>query len=492
MKRLVCIFLIAAVFCVAVLSCSDKTGGNTANTSGDNIAAPDAAPGGNDIEPADYFDERKNIKDSLPELDFGGQDIKIMMHGAYKNFVLSEEAAGEVVNDAVYAANLAVSERFNVNLKYVEENEVAMINVMKKTVQAGDDAYHIAFGHDLLTPPLSLDGYFADYYNMEYLDFDKPWWNKAALDDFTILNQCYVTVSSMSYMGIARARVLLLNEDITRDLELGLPYNDVIDGKWTVDKLIALTKNTYKDLNGDGAPDKDDFYGYQTENECYGYNDNFDMPTMGRDSDGMVCLAVDVERMSALIDKFADWFGAANDARMAGPNNLTCAEFAQGKSLFQRGQLFEALASLLGSDINYGILPMPKYDENQKDYIISSGEFVMAVPSTIEGERLDRLSVIIEAMSAEGYKRIFPSYFKIALQTKYFDNQSVQMLDIINESRKPSFSFVYDNGVGMVFCIKTMLETNPPSKDFASFLDKRINQIQKQIDKLNNAFMNMG
>ena len=493
MKKLLCLFLFVLIPLMAITACLGADKQDDGNADADNRADDQSLGGdnGEEAEPEDYFEARKRIADNLPDEDFGGQDVKIMMHDAYRHFVLAEEMVGEVVNDAVYEANLAVSERFNVNLKYIEENEVTMINVMKKTVQAGDDTYHIAFGHDLLAPPLSFDGYFANYYNMQYLDFDKPWWNKSALEDFTILNQCYVTVSSMSYMGIARARVLLLNEDKIRDLGLALPYDDVINGKWTVDGLIALTKDTYRDLNGDGITDEDDFYGFLSENECYGYLDNFDIPVMAQDSDGRINLAINVDKMSVLVNKFADWFGTTNDARMAGSNNLRCEEFADGKSLFQRGQLFEALNALLGSDINYGILPMPKYDENQKDYITSSGEFVMVVPSTIDGERLDRLSIIIEAMSAEGYKRIFPAYFKIALQTKYFDNQSIQMLDIINEGRKPSFSFVYDSGIGMVYAIANMMNAATPSRDFVSFFEKRENQIQKQIDKINSAFEKM-
>ncbi|MCL2158442.1 MAG: hypothetical protein FWH48_03440 [Oscillospiraceae bacterium] len=486
------LFAIFALSPVNIAACSGKDKpGDSPSPENQGNGADAANANEQEAEPEDYFEARKRIADNLPEQDFGGQDIKIMMHDAYTHFVLAEEIFGEVVNDAVYEANLAVSERFGANLKCVEENEVTMINVMKKTVQSGDDTYHIAFGHDLLTPPLSFEGYFANYYDMEYLDFDKPWWNKSAVEDFTILNQCYVTVSSMSYMGIARARVLLLNEDKMRDLGLKLPYDEVIDGKWTVEKLILITKDTYRDLNGDGVANDDDFYGYLSENECYGYLDNFDIAIMGQNSEGLVELSLKVDKMTALVDKLADWFGTTNDARMAGSNNLRCVEFAEGKSLFQRGQLFEALNALLGSDINYGILPMPKYDDNQKDYITSSGEFVMVVPSTIVGEELTRLSIIVEAMSAEGYKKIFPAYFKIALQTKYFDNQSIQMLDIINEGRKPSFSFVYDSGIGMVYALNNMLNTKPPSRDFVSFFEKRENQILKQIDKINSAFEKM-
>ena len=490
-KSMFMIFVILTLIPFAfVSSCSTDPQNETSTNNG---GEKQENPEGDDDEPEDYFEARKKIPDNLPDTDFGGEDIKIMIHPTSGQFVLAEEILGEVVNDAVYEANLMVNERFNANLKLVEENEVTMIDVIKRAVQAGDNYFNIAFVHDFLGAPLAFDSFYANFYDMKHLDFDKPWWNKAALDELTVLGQCYMTSPSMTYMALARARVLLINEDKMADFGLDLPYDDVIAGTWTLDKLIALTKDTWQDLNGNGIADDEDFYGFFTEGSLYGYIDNFEIPIYGRDEYGLVSLATDAHKMSEFADKLYDWFFTSNDARIdsGDPNNLFCAEFANGQTLIQRGQLHESLPRLLGSDINYGILPMPKYDENQKDYMTQCGEFLCVVPSTMQGEDLDRLSIIMEAMCAEGYKMVFPAYFEIALQVKYFDAQSVQMLDIINESRRPSFSYIYDSGIGMLHTLYNLFTVGSPSKDFASFYERRIPQLQKTIEKMNDSYERM-
>jgi len=498
--RILYIFIIFLALSGLFAACSDDGADNNNQNgqrdSGDDSGANDAAA----AEPADYFEARKQVQDSLPEMDFGGEEIKALLFDVYKPFIMSEEAIGEIVNDAVYAANLAVSERFNIKFTHVGEGlgEIQQVELFRRTVKSGDDAFHFASLHDLASAPLSLEGCFVDAYDMKYLDFDKPWWNKDVLEDFTVFNQCYAIFPAMSYMGLARSRVLFMNEDKMADFGLALPYDEVINGTWTLDKLIALTKGAYRDLNGSGAPDNDDFYGFISERAFYGALDSFDIPTMGRGPDGLVSLVADMAKISAMIEKLYDWLIVSGDARfllekdgMVG-NDLRCDEFAAGKALIQRGQMFEALPELLGSDINYGILPMPKLDERQEKYRTSCGEFLVAVPVTVSGELLDRVSVIIEAMSAEGYKHVFPAYFKIALQVKYFDNQSVQMIDIISENRKPSFSFTYDSGGILSYTVHQMLSSGgAPTRDFASYYERREGQLQGQINRINNAFIKL-
>ena len=493
MKKILCLFLTTLLLCVCVLfaACSNSKDGADAQDVTDAIAGDD--------EPADFFEARRQLQDSLPEMDFNGDDIKILAFDVYKHFVMSEEDIGEIVNDAVFSVTLGVSERFNANLVHVGEGlgEIQQVDLFRRTVTAGDDAFHIAFLHPIAVP-MSLEGFFVNVYDMKYLDFDKPWWNKTVIDDFTILGQCYITFPSMSYMGLARSRVLFVNEDKMEDLGLELPYDDVINGTWTLDKLITLTKGTYRDLNGSGVPDNDDFYGFISERAMYGLLDSFDMPVMGRGADGMVNLIADVGRTASLIDKLYDWIIVSDDARfllekdgMVG-NDLTGEALAEGRALFQRGQMFEALPVLLHSNVNYGILPMPKFDGFQEEYITSCGEFIMAIPATVKGDKLDRVSVIIEAMSAESYKHVYPAYFEVALQVKYFDNQSVQMIDIINETRRTSFSNIYDTDGLMAYAPHHMLSSGgTPSRDFASFYERRENQVNGQINRLNNAFIKM-
>ena len=69
--------------------------------------------------------EETTISDSLPsDLDFGGETFTMLVNGsvgAPEFFV--DEQDGDVVNDAIYNRNARVSERLNVNFKFIEEPE---------------------------------------------------------------------------------------------------------------------------------------------------------------------------------------------------------------------------------------------------------------------------------------------------------------------------------------------------------------------------------
>ena len=65
---------------------------------------------------------------------------------------------------------------------------------------------------------------------------------------------------------------------------------------------------------------------------------------------------------------------------------------------------------------DYGIIPMPKLDENQSEYSVfcHDGSSVFALPSTCR--KADAASAVLEAMAAETYRTVTPAYFEIALE----------------------------------------------------------------------------
>ena len=86
-------------------------------------------------------------------------------------------------------------------------------------------------------------------------------------------------------------------------------------------------------------------------------------------------------------------------------------------------------------DTEFGILPFPKYNENQEKYITRISFFDMfTVPITVSD--LDRTSAIIEVLNCESGNIVIPAYYEISLKTKYArDNDSSGMLDLIMEHR---------------------------------------------------------
>jgi hypothetical protein len=95
---------------------------------------------------------------------------------------------------------------------------------------------------------------------------------------------------------------------------------------------------------------------------------------------------------------------------------------------------------------------------------------------------------MLEAMSAEGYKKIIPGYYEVALKQKFtYDDESVQILELINKVRILDFAFVYCNNFNGI--VNELLNPTKPSKDFASLYAKREKTLAESVTKVSDIFV---
>lgn len=87
------------------------------------------------------------------------------------------------------------------------------------------------------------------------------------------------------------------------------------------------------------------------------------------------------------------------------------------------------------TDFDYGVLPIPKYDESQSDYIVPIIHFVHSNFVTKLAKDPEMISTVLENLSAESYKTLRPAYFKKVLEGKRAqDEGTLDMLDLIFSS----------------------------------------------------------
>ena len=487
------LFITALLILFVLSSC-----GNDNNTSGENADNLDMQNnnqeniGEAEIENADA---RMIISDDLPQSDFGGYTFRIYTYGEYLPGGLYDYAPdseiGEVINDSVFRRNKTVEDRFNINIKTVDSNASDIsthADAVKRAVLSGDDAFDIALVHCILGPNLTLENVAANLLDVPHFNFSKPWWQSQTNEELTLFNKMFLGSNTIFYSGISSTKVVYFNKDRLAEYDMELPYQLVFDGKWTLDRLTEMTKGVYIDTNGDGERDRDDFYGYVSHSLQNGFFVSCDIPVLDKNND-VLTLVINNEKTTTFVNKMYDWYYNSEGVYV---NEVASGwhtqKFADNQALFAYGFIRDAVNTFRASDISYGILPQPKYDENQASYRAFSVDEFFIIPQTTEGESLTRTGIIIEAMSAEGYKQILPAYYEIALKNKYLhDEESVQILDLINDNRTISFAYVYDNweGFGHMF---SHLFTRRPSSDFISFYERRAGMAEGRIDAINRGF----
>lgn len=416
------------------------------------VSAPETTPAENITETET---ETIFVPDDLPtDLKFTGTTVNWYVGDyadAYWADFHAEELNGERINDVIYNSRQAVEERLDVKLEHSRKQvtyntRLEISNDISASVMAGDNAYDVYSGYDLSN--MILDGnYFHNLNDVKHINFDKPWWNKSMLNMLPG-NKVFTALGDGSISLIKHTFCLFFNQDMLDAHNIPDNVYDLVhDGKWTFDKLGELINNTYTDLNGNGASDYGDFFGMTMGdvNKYIGWHFAAGGEMVNLTDTGYV-LAAGSERMMNACEKSFELLrknpdvmipaGSAKDSEahvLAVGGNYVCKTFMEGNALFTACLVGDAMTLLADVDFDYGLLPYPKYDETQKNYVSAVQRFAsFSVPITADP---DMSSAVIEAWSSEAYRSIQPEYFETVLKSRYSaDNQMAGIFDLIRET----------------------------------------------------------
>lgn len=445
-KRIFAALLLASVS--ATIGCGGEAAGTdttAAGESGDVTTAPAEIP----------LDEinRENAVLGLPELDFKETVINILYPGedVYAQDIVAEQT-GEVVDEAVFARNIAIEELLNVKLNPItvttSTNETSQH--LATTVLAGEDAYDLCSVHQAYTVKLISEGYFANFADDPYIDWEKPWWNTEYMEEMVVGDdRIYFLIGDISLMCMKSLACIYYNKDMYEKLygDRDELYDIVFDGKWTFDKFDKYTREAYSDLNGNSVVDKGDRFGAygskggkSVEHYVYGAG----ITTTTKNKDGIPELTMYNEKSIGFTELLRKLYYENEGFTHAASDTFKdeIAAFVSGEYLFAP-TWFRHADQFREMETDYGIICMPKYDEKD-DYttLVHNGTTIYVSPVTTK--KFDMVGAVCEAMAFYNYKSVTPAYYEVALKVKYSrDDVTSQMLDLINASAFTNFGYVY-------------------------------------------------
>lgn len=398
---------------------------------------------------------------SLPDkLDFGGKEIKILYW--LEQGECADEQDGEIVNDALYDRDIAVEERLGVNItnlprSYTWDTRMEYIDAVRQSVMAGDDSFDIVSGQYATMPTLIPDGVLIALNDTKYIDFSNPWWANGIVEETAINGKVYLASGENSISNIKELSCYFYNKRLADEYSIEDPYGLVESGEWTIDKLFELTDNIYSDLDNDGARSIGDLYGISF------YNDNTFPPLVTganiqnttQTKDGYPELSLGGEKMVDLMDKITKFVhnseGALSPVTVNAKNaDAIKAVFANGSTLFAAGLIGDAATVYREMKDDFGVLPVPKYDNKQENYmtLVNEGNTLFGITATTKD--VDAASATMEALCEENHYSVSPAYFEIALKVKYSrDDESAKMFDIIREGVTFDFGRLYSGATAV-------------------------------------------
>ena len=484
--KIIMFFLIVLSICLIFTACSSNNNDGTKDTNVNGTENPD----GDITKSAETPTE---LRDSLPDgLDFGGETVNIYVREAsgdsYMEFGVESEN-GDIVNDVIYRRNKTVENRLNVNINVIPgpgwNSYAKALSNIRNSVFAGDQTYDVIAGYTAYIPALSAEGFFMNLHNLPYIELSKPWWNKSVVDELTIAGKLDFIAGDINFTMLGNCLIVYENAKIRQELGLQNIYDVVFDGKWTLDYMSNLVRDIYRDVNGDGKKDKNDFYGasWAILNLSDAFLGSSDIKMTKKDENGLPYFDTDYEKLAALVDKVYNFY-YANDGVFATDEGSTIEKFRNDQTYLASGYLAYSYDHYRDMESEYSIIPYPKYDENQEKYMtnVQDGMSILCIP--VNSDKTETSGAFLEAMASESYKTVSPQYFNVAMKVKYArDETSAKMLDIIRDGINLNFAYVYNYSIGSPWAVMRDLMLKK-SNNFASWYEKNEPKIIIAIDKL--------
>ena len=438
-------------------------------------------------------EETTSVIESFEKRDFSGMTYTIMSRPVTKadvDQIAPETMNGEVVNDAVYKRNLAVSDYYGAKIEWLSCEYDDYVGRFANAVLAGDDEFQFAAVHVIQSGALASRGVLADFNTIPYIDMTNPWWNQTARESLTVKGKTFIAQNDIpTYMVICSNHVMYFNKTIAEKYQTPDIYSLIREGKWTLDKLAELAKPVTSDLNGDDKMDENDLWGFITTTGSTSiFLPSCNQPIMKNNEDGIPTLALNTPKMVTIIEKLYKLCIESGDTLFDKIDKELefCELFAEGHSLFYNGYIAD-MNMMRDMKDEYGLIPAPKFDEAQENYytLIQGSSDLVVIPASLPEEKYEFVGLMTEALAALSYTDVRPAIYEDALKGKYMrDTDSQEMLDLITRNIVIDFGMV--NDVGYAFPIWNVLEAR--SADFASWYAAReayaISENEKIIKQL--------
>lgn len=493
-QKLLALFLALLMTSSCVIGCGQGATEETTATNPDTTAA----------QTETETEEETKVSDDLPESDFEGYTFTIFNSNPESNnwfttvHVTAAEDSGDSIPSAIFNRNLAVEDRLNIHIVETEQT----VDQIKNTTIAGDGSFDMSLMQGSAVLSQAQSGYLMDLHTMPYQNLEKPYWDHNAVEQLSIGGKLYMGVGDFLTTQIDETCCMYFNKALIINHNLEDPYDLVHSGKWTLDKLTEMATVSGNDVDGNGTFDDNDDYGLMSWrgvfymfllNGC-GYTltekDSDDIPQFTFYNEGFVNA---YEKILAMVHGdervYYDAEVKKNTRGLSNNHRVQEIMFPAEQVMFWVECISWAKA-LREMEANFGIVPAPKYNEEQTQYYsCNNGNFFgMAIPVSVSD--VDRTSIILEALQSASTDTVLAAYYDITLKTKLTrDEESASMVDIIFDTTTYDCSTVY--GLGTV---KTNIYTKASQNDtdLASFWEKQQSSLDTTIQKIVDNFAKLG
>ena len=443
--KILCLLLVLAIIFPALVACDNNNTPNDGNGGG----------------------EEEGVITKTPEkLDgtlYDGSTFTIysLSDMFYKKFFFADKTTGDGMNDSLYQRQQTIEKLLSIKFVYKEAEGVGQTpafrmyaDEIKNAIKSGNEKYQLVGTHiNYAIPDLITTGSLKDFKELETIDLSEDYWNKQIMDQVAYKGHYYLGYSDYN---LATTYVVAFNKSLYNEFESAFNgstmYDYVNNNQWTLAKLSEVASYVYKD---EGDPAKNT---YGLTGECWvpfcGFvqssgesivikNENsgkyelswYDNSTITSKLNDIVSI------MSDLYNMRETYFWMLKDFALYG--NETPIRMTSG-NVFMELLNTTDLVYLKETQIKFGVLPYPMYDEDQAKtvgYRSLNWAGYIAVPANVSDTKM--VSDVLECLAFYSGDVVTYFYEKL-LGLKVSDApEDAQMLEIIWDGLCSDFGLAY-------------------------------------------------
>ena len=495
-RNLGCLLLLVFAF-LLLTACGAKQTNQPADTQAESRDGQDIVTEG----------PRNDVADLPEDLNFGGKIFtirSIVQNAAAREF----EAAlnGSVIDQAVYNKNRALEETYGClilnNETVGNTNTDQMLQEISAMVSAGTYENQILVTAGYRMCSLAINGLLADIYTMDAIDVGKDYYSQGYNEALSIGESQYLITGKLSMSYYRYMLVMFYNRTLFSDFGVEDPQELVFAQEWTMEKAAEIAQQIYQD---NGNPETN-IYGYVgfvggDSSQTDGFMSATDMRVLSKDETNYYRLDINQNRFSGAIDQILRLLYSEGSYVSTSIGNETVQNrFTAGTAGMMAFRLYVVensdMVGLGNTGLGYGILPLPKQDTVQEDYIsyVQDQCFLFGFPSSLTEEEKQLVGLFFEAFASDTYAVVKSVYYEKALTTRYLDEPSTRIMEIIDTN-------VYVDPINVYLTTAFYFTTgrlrqiygDPDQYSIASILATYVTsgRLQQEIDDLNETYQSI-
>lgn len=363
-------------------------------------------------------------------LDFGGKEIKMLIpqnHNQYQYFGVSEDGyPDKAVSQAVFKRTMGTENKLNVQIsmqsKNIDQNGGEYSAIIRNLTLAGDAPALI-----VLNPIVSVCATEGLFYNLarkakeNHVNLEKSWYNQSFNDAAMVVNNLPFVSGDLTPYTWDTTSVLLCPDS-------EIDFSFVTSNIWTLEKLKELAESYWR-INAES-------HGLMfADPDCrlsMLYSLGFHITK--RNSNGNI----EIKSNSRMYD-ISDSFSALLKSKAVSTSDSSARQaFMNGKVLFLCTTLGYAKQHQKEAAFNTVILPIPKQNKEQANYISSSGNFSM-----IAVGQVNDISAATATLETLSYYSAYYNLRKAYIEEITTDPAQAEILNLVIDSISPNFEDIW-------------------------------------------------